>query len=146
MDSNDNASCSNDSYISSREEVRSYLDSVKMLVDEERWAINNLPWKSKVNKTQLYLAENNISDQDVANVIQQLQVCNYSYTTNDYNSKFPGEKFWIFGKTMVMVDKEERLYIKLKIRTINSENVLVMSFHPEKPTTEEGNLEFPYQD
>lgn len=44
---------------------------------------------------------------------------NYSYTQEDRNSNFAGEKFWFFGITETMVDCQENLYIKLKVRELN---------------------------
>ena len=83
-------------------------------------------------------------DEDVADVINDLQVSNYCYTVEDRNLNFPNEFFWIFGITRVIVDSEEKLYIKLKIRKFKNVYLLVMSFHPEQTTSSEDALTFPY--
>ena len=44
-----------------------------------------------------------------------------------------------------MIDCMEDLYIKLKIRKIDDEILLIMSFHPEQPGIEEDKLNFPYK-
>lgn len=132
--------------IKTREEVIIFLNQVKLLLDDDSsWEINNCMWAgNRVNKTQLYLAEKNLSDDDVANVIRELQVCNYCYTEDDRNSNFPNEQFWFFGITRLIVDVEEDYYIKLKIRKFEDDYLLVMSFHPEQPKCPEDRLAFPY--
>lgn len=45
-----------------------------------------------------------------------------------------------------MIDKEEDLYIKLKIRKFEENLLLVMSFHPEEPKKDQEKLQFPYKD
>lgn len=77
-------------------------------------------------------------------MICELQVSNYSYTADDRNENFKNEKVWIFGITKKLIDEEENFYIKLKIRFIEDEMLLVMSFHPEVLTVNNRKLEFPY--
>lgn len=132
--------------IKTREEVDAYLKRVKIcLNDESSWRINDEKWLGRrVNKTEAFLAEKNLSDDDVAAIIRELQVANYSYTDDDRNSRFPNELFWFFGMTHCIIDSEEKLYIKLKIREMQGEFLLVMSFHPEKPQNPADELTFPY--
>jgi len=135
-----------DRYIKTKDEVAIFLERVKQCLDDNsRWMINNEPWTGgRVNKTQLFLAEKNLKDNDVAEIIRELQVVNYCYTTDDKNKYFSGETFWIFGITKYVIDAELRLYIKLKIRKIETEVMLIMSFHPEQPSYVEDELTFPY--
>jgi hypothetical protein len=74
-----------------------------------------------------------------------LEVKNFSSTKKDRNENFPNEYFWEFGITTNVVDQDEDLYIKLKIREIEDEYLLIMSFHPEMPTCPENKLTFPYR-
>ena len=92
------------------------------------------------------MAETGINQQDIEKVISELQVTNYSYTADDVNIHFPDEQFWIFGITRNMIDKDENLYIKLKIRQFGDEILLIMSFHPEMPKDTEQRLIFPYKE
>lgn len=133
-------------YYRTEEEVKAFLKQVKACLDDDSlWNINNEPWASRrVNKTQAFLAEKNLSDDDVADVIRKLQAANYCYTADDRNKKFPNETFWIFGITAFLVDTEEKLYIKLKIRKFEDAFLLVMSFHPEQPSDPDDQLTFPY--
>ncbi len=129
-------------------EVQQFLTTVKKLVlCSEKSTINNRPWAgNKVNKTLTYMTETGISKRDIEKVIGELQVCNYSYTADDKNERFSNEQVWIFGITKNLIDKDEDLYIKLKIRIIEGELLLIMSFHPESPEIEDLRLRFPYRD
>ena len=106
---------SSDRYIKSIEEVNTFLNQVKVCLDD-----------------------------DVAEVIRELQIANYCYTADDRNANFPNETFWFFGITRYIIDSEEKLYIKLKIRRFEDEILLVMSFHPEQPSDPDNELTFPY--
>lgn len=131
----------------SREEVDAFLGCVRdCLNDDSRWMINNHSWAGgRVNKTQLFMAEKNISDEDVAEVVRELEISNYCYTDDDGNSNFPNETFWFFGITKEIIDSEIKLYVKLKIRRIDEDELLlIMSFHPEQPYEEKDILKFPY--
>lgn len=137
---------SSDRYIKSREEVNTFLNQVKVCLDDDSlWKINDEQWAGgRVNKTQAFLAEKNLHDDDVAEIIRDLQVANYCYTADDRNANFPNETFWFFGITKFIIDSEEKLYIKLKIRKFEEKFLLVMSFHPEQPPDANSELTFPY--
>ena len=135
-------------YQKAKEEVKSFLNNVKSLILEgTNVKINNVPWRgNKVNKTLAYMAETQITQKDIEKVIYELQVSNYSYTADDENVNFKDEQVWIFGITKTLIDKDEDYYIKLKIRIIEEEMLLIMSFHPEKPNYTNQKLEFPYKE
>lgn len=137
---------SSDRYIKPKEEVITFLNQAKACLDDESlWTINNELWANgRVNKTQAFMAEKNLHDDDVAEVIMDLQVSNYCYTADDRNTNFPNETFWFFGITRMIIDSEEKLYIKLKIRKFDDDFLLVMSFHPEQPNSSDNELTFPY--
>lgn len=141
-----NSTFSPEHYIKTREEVDDFLNRVKScLEDDSLWKINDETWSGgRVNKTQAFLAEKNLQDDDVAEIIRKLQVCHYCYTADDRNVNFPNEKFWFFGIEQFIIDTEEKLYIKLKIRKFEEEILLVMSFHPEQPCDPNNTLTFPY--
>ncbi|MCM1039010.1 MAG: hypothetical protein NC314_03590 [Roseburia sp.] len=63
----------------------------------------------------------------------------------DKNPDFSGEYVWIFGITKNLIDQNEDFYIKLKIKQIEEEYLLIMSFHPERPGNPKDKLEFPYR-
>ena len=92
------------------------------------------------------MAETGIKQEDMENVICDLQVADYSYTADDRNKHFKDEQIWVFGKACVIVDEEEDIYIKLKIKIIGEEILLIMSFHPEEPKDENMKLKFPYKE
>lgn len=135
-------------YQKAKEEVKSFLTDVKSIILEgTNVKINNVPWKGKkVNKTLAYMAETQITQKDIEKVIFELQLSNYSYTADDENVNFKDEQVWIFGIRKTMIDKDEDLYIKLKIRIIEEEMLLIMSFHPERPDYTNQKLEFPYKE
>lgn len=137
---------SSDRHTKSEEEVNAFLNQAKKcLSDDSLWKINDATWADgRVNKTQTFMAEKNLHDDDVAEVIRELQVANYCYTSDDRNVNFPNESFWLFGITRLIIDSEEKLYIKLKIRKFEEDFLLVMSFHPEQPTSSDNELTFPY--
>ncbi len=122
-------------YQKAKEEVESFLNDVKSIISNgKNIAINNVPWSgNKVNKTLAYMAETQITQKDIEKVIYELQLSNYSYTADDKNVNYKDEQVWIFGITKTIIDKDEDLYIKLKIRIFQEEMLLIMSFHPEKP-------------
>lgn len=127
--------------------VQNFLAEVKLLLSEKgRCSINNSPWVGKANKTQLYMAETGLTISDVKEVIKKLTVKNYCATKDDRNPNFPNEQIWEFGIRKKICDDEEDFYIKLKIRKIEQNYLLIMSFHPEQPFTEAEKLEFPYKD
>lgn len=138
--------CSSDRCIKSKDEVNTFLIRAKeCLEDESSWKVNNTSWANgKVNKTQAFMAEKNLHDDDVAEVIRELQIANYCYTADDRNVNFPNEMFWFFGITKMLIDSEEKLYVKLKIRKFENDFLLVMSFHPEQSTGLDNELTFPY--
>ncbi|MEY8433515.1 hypothetical protein AALC75_24010 [Lachnospiraceae bacterium 48-42] len=131
-----------------KEEVKGFLNDVKSIIlSGANTQINNKPWKgNKVNKTLDYMAKTGLTQKDIEQVICKLQVSNYSYTDDDVNTRFEGEQVWLFGINETIIDQDEDLYIKLKIRTINGKHLLIMSFHPETITEKNKKLEFPYRE
>lgn len=130
-----------------KDEVNQFLSYAKAIISKgANVQINNKPWKGKrVNKTLAYMSETGIKLEDIKRVIYELQLLNYSYTADEKNVNFKDEQVWIFGITKNMVDKEEDLYIKLKIRKFEDEILLIMSFHPEEPGNDDEKLRFPYK-
>lgn len=135
-------------YRKTKDEVNRFLEDVKAIILKgTNLQINNKPWKgNRVNKTLTYMAETGISLEDIKNVIYELKLSNYSYTADETNVNFKEEQVWIFGITKNMIDKEEDLYIKLKIRVFENKFLLIMSFHPEEPGVYNKKLEFPYKE
>lgn len=132
--------------IVSEEGVQAFLDTVINLTDDSKnTGINSKEWVGKVNKTREFMAETGLKLKDVISIIRELKVCHYSYTDDDYNPRFTNEKVWIFGMTKNIVDVNEKLYIKLKIRDIKGKKLLIMSFHREQPGGKEEELRFPYK-
>lgn len=127
---------------------KGFLNDVKSIIlSGANTQINNKPWKgNKVNKTLDYMAKTGLTQKDIEQVICKLQVSNYSYTDDDVNTRFEGEQVWLFGINETIIDQDEDLYIKLKIRTINGKHLLIMSFHPETITEKNKKLEFPYRE
>lgn len=129
-----------------QDKVEAFLEQVKeILKDDENWNINDEPWVGKVNKTLRYMTEKNLEKKDIKPIIEELKLENYSATKLDTNSNFKGEYIWEFGITKTVVDDAEDLYIKLKIRNLGDDCLLVMSFHPEEPNRPEKKLQFPYK-
>jgi len=128
-------------------EVEEYLSQVtKILAREEHVIINDDEWaEGHENKTRTYMTEKNLKRVDIIKVLQDLKICNYSYTDEDRNKHFAGQEVWLFGSKQCMVDEMDELYIKIKIVTLDDDYLKVMSFHPEKPLREEDKLRFPYQ-
>lgn len=135
-------------YQKSKEEVRLFLDNVKALVSKGTdIRINCIPWKGKkVNKTLAYMAETGIGQKEMEKVVCELGTSNYSYTADDKNMNYKEEQVWIFGITKNLVDKDEDLYIKLKIRKVGEEMLVIMSFHPETLGGRAQKLKFPYKE
>lgn len=134
-------------YQKEKGEVRGFLESVNDLIRKGRVTINNRPWKgNRVNKTLAYMSETGLRQKDIEEIICELQVDDYSYTADDRNEYFKDEQFWIFGTTKNIIDQDTDLYIKLKIRRIGEEFLLIMSFHPERPRWDEQKLSFPYRE
>lgn len=132
--------------IKNQSEVELFLKKVRYLTcQEENVLINNLPWNGKVNKTRRYMDETGIRKADILEVIRELSVENYSSTQDDINKYYRGEQVWLFGITKNLVDCDEEIYIKLKIRKIGNEQLLIMSFHPEEPKSKKDKLDFPYK-
>lgn len=127
---------------------KGFLNDVKSIIlSGANTQINNKPWNgNKVNKTLDYMAKTGLTQKDIEQVICKLQVSNYSYTDDDVNTRFEGEQVWLFGINETIIDQDEDLYIKLKIRTINGKHLLIMSFHPETITEKNKKLEFPYRE
>lgn len=131
--------------VETAEKVEEFLSKVKeILNDETRWCINEAPWSNKVNKTRKYMTETGVTANDIRDIIKELTVENYSATKPDENINFPGEQVWEFGINKIMVDVSEDFYVKLKIRDLGDECLLIMSFHPEAPNRPEKKLQFPY--
>lgn len=135
-------------YQKTKTAVNQFLDRVKRLITYDgKITINNQPWANgRVNRTLKYMTETGITKQDICRVIKELEVCNYCYTADDRNERYPNEQVWVFGINKTMIDKEEALYIKLKVRIIKEELLLIMSFHPEDPGADGSKLKFPYRD
>ena len=132
---------------SSIEEVEVFLGKVKNLADDNlRVRINDEPWMGKANKTQLFMAETGIKRKDIREMVKELKICHYSYTDDDYNPEYKNEEVWVFGMKKNIVDKDEELYIKLKIRGSFLEILKVMSFHREEAPSPEEKLIFPYKE
>lgn len=134
-------------YHRTQEEVQQFLNHMKSLIPKkDKVIINVRPWKGhRVNKTQAYMAETGIRLEDILNVLSELQVCHYSYTADDRNNNFKGQQVWIFGLRKNMIDRDEDLYIKLKILTTDDDTLLIMSFHPENPGCDGQMLKFPFK-
>ena len=126
-------------YRKEKAEVERFLDNVKQLIKlGNNIQINCLPWRgNRVNKTLAYMAETGITQTDIEKVI---------YTADERNMNFRDEQVWIFGITKNVIDTDEDLYIKLKIRIMGEETLVILSFHPEEPGCEEQRLKFPYKE
>lgn len=135
-------------YQKTEEEVQEFLNTVKSIILKGgKTKVNDKPWKgNKVNKTLAYMAETGITQKDMEKVICELKTSNYSYTADDRNANFKNEQMWFFGITKDMIDKDEDLYIKLKIRVIGEDFLLIMSFHPETLNDMNQKLTFPYRE
>lgn len=127
-------------------EIQNFLNMLtSILKTEEHVIINDDEWADgRVNKTRAYMAETGIKRADIIEVLKKLKVSNYAYTEEDRNKNYAGQEFWFFGIRECLVDKLEHYYIKLKIRQIDDDYLLVMSFHPEQPAKPELKLTFPY--
>lgn len=128
-------------------QVQNFLNTAFALLKiDGGWEINSKQWANgKVNKTRAYMAETGIGPDVIKEVVKELSVRNYSSTEDDYNSKFKHEKVWKFGITKNLIDKDEKLYIKLKVRQFDDgDYLLIMSFHPECPGDKQDELQFPY--
>ncbi len=132
--------------IKSADEVSLFLAEVSRLLEADDYSVNDAEWNGKVNKTRAYLAEKNISYDDVAEVVSGLETSNYSYTSVDRNSNYQNEEFWVFGKNFCFADQMESLYIKLKVRRFEDGGMLlIMSFHPEVLGGNRRKLKFSYK-
>lgn len=132
-------------YQKSRTEVISFLENAKtVIVKGDHVQLNSRPWKGKVNKTLAYMARTGITKKDIENVICELQLAHYSYTADDQNDYFKNEQVWIFGITKDLIDEDVDLYIKLKIRSVGGDMLLIMSFHPQETDSDDKKLKFPY--
>ena len=128
------------------QDVEEFLITTREVLEhDEDWQINMQEWAGKINKTRNFMAEKGLRRKDIKQVVVQLSVENYCYTRDDTNDKFPNEQFWFFGIKQTIIDEDIDLYIKLKIRRIAGETLLVMSFHPECPERQEDKLQFPYK-
>ena len=131
------------------QKVKQFLSIVcELLETDDTWEINNKRWANgKVNKTRTYMAETGVGPDVIREVVKELRVKHYSSTEDDYNSNFKHEQVWKYGITKNLIDKDEKLYIKLKVRQFkNGEYLLIMSFHPECPEDIQDELKFPYAD
>lgn len=135
-------------YTKSVEDVRKFLEkTANLAATSDKTQINNRSWADgKVNKTRKYMSETGITGHDIRSVVRELKVDNYSATKDDTNPNFSGEQVWEFGVAKNLIDREEDLYIKLKIKKVEDEELLIMSFHPEEPIRPEDKLTFPYKD
>lgn len=129
-------------------EVEHFLKEAHQIIKSTagcRCQLNDASWAGgRVNKTRQFMYETGYKKEDMLKVISRLTVHNYSYTAQDVNRNFPNENVWIFGTRAEIVDKDYDLYIKLKIRTIREDYLVLMSFHPEEPDDEGKRLKFPY--
>lgn len=130
-------------------QVKQFLEIIhELLKAEDTWEINSKPWANgRVNKTRAYMAETGIGANVIKETVKELKVNHYSYTEDDYNRNFSNEQVWIFGITKNLIDQDEKLYVKLKVRQFeNGKYLLIMSFHPECPRDIQDELKFPYAD
>lgn len=129
-------------------EVEHFIKEAQQIITStagSRCQLNDADWASgRVNKTRRFMYETGCKKEDMLKVINGLTVRNYSYTAPDVNRNFPNENVWVFGTRAEIVDKDYDLYIKLKIRNIRENYLVLMSFHPEEPDDERKKLKFPY--
>lgn len=130
------------------EEVEGFLKEVRQIIKDSagsRCRLNSAAWAGgKVNKTRKFMYETGYKKDDMLKVVAGLTVKNYSYTAPDVNPNFPNENVWVFGTRAEIVDKDYDLYIKLKIRSIQKDYLILMSFHPQEPDHAAQKLRFPY--
>ncbi|MBD5539857.1 MAG: type II toxin-antitoxin system MqsR family toxin [Lachnospiraceae bacterium] len=129
-------------------EVEHFLKEARQIIAStagKRCQLNDADWAGgRENKTRRFMSETGYKKEDMLKVINDLNVHNYSYTAPDVNPNFPNENVWVFGTRAEIVDKDYDLYIKLKIRNIRENYLVLMSFHPEEPDDERKKLRFPY--
>lgn len=124
----------------SNEEIIEFLDILKRVVKKGENVIFNLISKNgKANKTSIYMAETNISKKDILEALLELEVGDFCYAQDDRNVYIGGE-FWFFTRDYCLVDQVESMYIKLKLVDQEDEKMLVMSFHPQQPASEDDYL------
>ena len=127
-------------------EAQDFLSKARELIRQNKVSINMQPWSGgRVNKTLAYMTETGITLEDICGVILELEVSNYSYKEEDRNERFKGEEIWVFGIAKNLIDEKTDYYIKLKIRKLQDEQLIIMSFHPERPTEKNKKLKFPYK-
>lgn len=133
--------------VASEMEVETFLDTVRCLAEDgEGVSVNDKPWHGKRNKTKEFMAETGLKLKDLREFVKELTVNDYSYTDLDRNSNFENEEVWIFGKSKSIVDTQEDLYIKLKVKEWDDKMLVIMSFHREEPPSLNEKLKFPYKE
>lgn len=115
---------------SSRSDVKSFLNEVCEIIDEEDFNIekNFMQIRSRKSDSK-YSTPNTMLDlgydaEDVVGVIKHLELKNYSETLIDKDDNNPPLLF-VFGKDI----NSQTIYIKVKIKKKEEKYILCLSFH-----------------
>jgi hypothetical protein len=117
--------------LSNARDVQHLLNTVKSLIDEGRFDLV-LRRETRLTITQLGL----VSQWDVADIITGLTLQDYSAGPKPDMDTSKRGSVWEFGATV----DGNLIYLKLKVRESNPQEVVCLSFHPpERP------MKFPYR-
>lgn len=128
--------------ISDKKIVKEFLKRVIEISNSETFNIATdffINYKKSQNVrylTTTLLSELDFDICDVLSLIKELTIEDYSHTKIDNDIKYDGELLHVFGKYI----NNELVYIKLKIRKKDRNQIICLSFHYA-----ESDLDFPYK-
>lgn len=109
---------------SKRAEIENVLKEVRSIFESEQPEKMDNLYLIITTKTQDTLLDLNFDVRDVIKELTSLELCNYSETLLDKDNNNP-PKLYVFGKEI----KGKEVYIKFKIREMESKKVICVSFH-----------------
>lgn len=109
---------------SSRKDVNDFLIQLKGVLNDSNFSIENDLFLIRKTENQSTLIDLEYDLDDVAKILSELNIQNYSETLFDEDNENPPLLF-VFGKE---ISKKE-IYIKIKVRMNPERKIVCVSFH-----------------
>ncbi|WP_053954681.1 type II toxin-antitoxin system MqsR family toxin [Inediibacterium massiliense] len=124
------------SWIEDPESVEAFLVEMKNRIQDSYENVKIIKRMRSEDKTFNFQVQYGLTHEIICKELLKLDISNYCYTDNDYDSK-RGGVVWIFGQTLIYpgIYSYPEVYIKLKLNS----KVICLSFHEK-----EYPLEYPY--
>jgi len=113
-----------------KEEVKIYLDEVKVAVSDKRYTISAREVNHRLFEEYL------ITEKDAETILLSLCVEDFCKIVPNEDPRYPHERLYIFGKDVILIprfgEKETTVSLYIKFNKLDGNYTVVISFHKQQ--------------